>query len=362
MRFPRRAFLATLALPAWAQTKAAPPAAGSEWGRYQDPSTEFDVLRLTSPDYESRLVSSPARPIDKRSRTLLYATNRSGSWQPWTVDLSNGRPKPLATVEDFNPASLTLSADDRQAFFQSGQSLSAIALSTPAPKDLAELRQGFQLSGPLAPTEDGTSLFFTETNGSTSEIRRLRLPKGVPETVVEHPAGILDATPNPKRATILWRTPQGELWLSAFDGAGKRQVETAPGRVLQAHWSPDGQSILYLFESADSTQLNAIREQGLDSRADSLISKTSQFGAFQRNSNATVFLGASRGKASPNVLLLLRATRREFTLCEHKASVPAGLPLAFSPNSQRVVFQSDRHGKPCLYLMNVEKLIEKTDS
>jgi oligogalacturonide lyase len=362
MRFPRRAFLASLAYPAWAQSKAAPPAPGSEWGRYADPSTEFEVLRLTSPDYDSRLPVQPARAIDKRSRTLLYATNRTGSWQPWTIDLTNGRPKPLSAVDNLDPASLTLSSDDRQAFYATGSTLSAAPLANPGGRELAQLREGFHLSGPLAPSDDGTSLFFTETNGDTYELRRLRLPKGVPETVVEHAPGILDATPNPKRATIFWRTPAGELWLAAFDGSGKRQVETAPGRVLQAHWSPDGQSILYLFESADSTQLNAIREQGLDSRADSLIAKTSQFSAFQRNTNATVFLGASRGKASPNILILLRATRREFTLCEHKATNPAGLPLAFSPNSQRIVFQSDRHGRPALYLMNVEKLIEKTDS
>jgi oligogalacturonide lyase len=362
MRFPRRAFLAALAYPAWAQPKAAPPVAGSEWGRYADPSTEFDVLRLTSPEYDSRLPATPARAIDKRSRTLLYATNRTGSWQPWTVDLSNGRPKPLTTVEDLSPGSLTLSPDDRQVFYAAGGSLSAMQLNAPGGRELAQLREGFQLSGPLAPSEDSTSLFFTETNGTTSEIRRLRLPKGVPETVVEHAAGVLDATPNPKRATIFWRTPAGELWLAAFDGTGKRQVETGPGRVLQAHWSPDGQSILYLFASADSTILNSIREQGLDSRADALIAKTSQFSSFQRNANASVFLGASRGKVSPNILILLRSTRREFTLCEHKASDPTGLPLVFSPNSQRVVFQSDRHGRPALYLMNVEKLIEKTDS
>lgn len=362
MRFPRRAFLAALAYPAWSQTKSTPQVPGSEWGRYADPSTEFDVFRLTSPEYDSLLPVTPARAIDRRSRALLYATNRTGSWQPWTIELGNGRPRQLGAVENFNPASLTLSSDDRLAYFTAGPSLSSLQLSAPGTRDLAQLRDGFQLSGPLAPSEDGTSLFFAETNGTTSELRRLRLPKGAPETVVEHAAGIVDATPNPKRATVFWRTPAGELWLCAFDGAGKRQVETAPGRVLQAHWSPDGQSILYLLEPADSTQLNNIREQGLDSRADTLLAKTSQFGSFQRNANATVFLGASRGKASPNVLVLLRATRREFTLCEHKASNPVGLPLAFSPNSQRVVFQSDRHGRPALYLMNVEKLIEKTDS
>jgi oligogalacturonide lyase len=32
----------------------------------------------------------------------------------------------------------------------------------------------------------------------------------------------------------------------------------------------------------------------------------------------------------------------------------------FSPSSQRVFFQSDRHGKPAIYSMSVEKLVEQT--
>ena len=34
----------------------------------------------------------------------------------------------------------------------------------------------------------------------------------------------------------------------------------------------------------------------------------------------------------------------------------------FSPDSQRVYFQSDRHGKPAIYDMHIEKLVEKTET
>jgi oligogalacturonide lyase len=32
----------------------------------------------------------------------------------------------------------------------------------------------------------------------------------------------------------------------------------------------------------------------------------------------------------------------------------------FSPDSQNVYFRSDRHGKPAIYGMHLDKLIEKT--
>jgi oligogalacturonide lyase len=61
------------------------------------------------------------------------------------------------------------------------------------------------------------------------------------------------------------------------------------------------------------------------------------------------------------VLILLRITRRELTLCEHKASQPELTSPIFSPDSQKIYFQSDREGKPAIYCVHVEKLVEKTE-
>ncbi len=83
---------------------------------------------------------------------------------------------------------------------------------------------------------------------------------------------------------------------------------------------------------------------------------------FGRNGDASVFIGASGSKASPHVLLLLRVTRREFTLAEHRASDPAMVAPIFAPASQRIFFTSDRHGKPALYTMSVERFVEETET
>jgi oligogalacturonide lyase len=48
-------------------------------------------------------------------------------------------------------------------------------------------------------------------------------------------------------------------------------------------------------------------------------------------------------------------------MCEHKASNPEAVAPLFSPDSQRIYFQSDRHGKAAIYSMHVEKLVEKTE-
>jgi oligogalacturonide lyase len=119
--------------------------------------------------------------------------------------------------------------------------------------------------------------------------------------------------------------------------------------------------VLYLNIPSDSHKLRNIREFTPDTNEDKAVADTTQFAAFERNSDASVFVGASGSKASPYVLLLARAVKREFTLCEHRASDPAMVSPVFSPNSQQVFFTSDRDGHPAIYSMQVEKLVEKTE-
>jgi oligogalacturonide lyase len=48
-------------------------------------------------------------------------------------------------------------------------------------------------------------------------------------------------------------------------------------------------------------------------------------------------------------------------LCEHRSSDATAVRPVFSPDSQRVFYQSDRDGKPAIYAVNVQKLVEPTD-
>ena len=141
-----------------------------------------------------------------------------------------------------------------------------------------------------------------------------------------------------------------------------RPMRIVQGIVGPALWAADGRSFAYLMFPEDRTKLNQLREATPDSNEDKLIGNTSQFVNFARNADSSVFMGVSRSKASPFILLLLRVAHRELTLCEHKASNPADVIVHFSPNSQRLYYHSDRSGKSVVYSMQVEKFVEKTDS
>lgn len=362
-RISRRAFLvsgmAAAGLMAEGPKGASYPSA---WHRYSDQLTELEVYRLTEPSFSSTLPAYYNRAIAKNSGFLLYGCDRSGSAQAFRMDLKTGATKQLTEVEDLDASSLTLTPDNRQFCYFAGRSLFITMLATLREHELYKVPEGWERCAGMTVGPDGTHATFAERQGTGSRLRMVSLVQGPARTVVEAPFAMSDPIPRPMRAQVLYRQEDHGLWLVNSDGQQNRQLKPAAGRIGPANWAPDGKTVLYLNFPEDKTQLNAIRELTPDTNTDKLVAKTSQFAHFGFNRDTSVFVGASRNTGSPAMLLLLRVTRRELTLCEHRSSHPDTTTPMFSPDSQRIFFQSDWEGKPALYSMHVEKLVEKTDT
>ena len=74
-----------------------------------------------------------------------------------------------------------------------------------------------------------------------------------------------------------------------------------------------------------------------------------------------MFAGVSGSKASPYILLFVRAGHRELTLAEHKVSDIRRASITFSPNSQKLFYTTDREGKSAIYSMALERLVSDTE-
>jgi oligogalacturonide lyase len=358
----RRLFLATVcaAVPAFAQEKKGEsfPAASRH---YPDPTTDLDVIRLTDPAYSSTLPAYYNRAIARNSGSLLFCCDRAGSPQAFRIDLKTAQQRQLTDAADLDASSLSLTPDNRSFCYFAGRSLYISSLSTLHERELYQVPEGWERCAGLSVGPDGTHATFAEKKGVGSRLRMVPLAQGAPHTVVESPFAMSDPLPRPMRAQILYRQGDEALWLVNLDGQQNRKVKIAAGRNVGANWTMDGKTLLYLNLPDDKQQLNAIRELAPDTNTDKLVAKTSQFASFGFNRDSSVFVGASANVSSPTVLIMLRLTRRELTLCEHKASQPAMCAPQFSPDSQRIYFQSDRDGKPAIYCMHVEKLVEKTE-
>jgi oligogalacturonide lyase len=290
----------------------------------------------------------------------LFACDRPGAFQAFRLELKTGESRQLTDAAALDRSSLTLTSDERSFCYFDGASLRLTNLANLREREVYRTPEGFEPAGGLCLTEDDLYALFVEKRERTHRIQLLRLARGTATTVLEADEPLADPLPRPRRAGVLYRR-DGGLWLVNFDGRDNRRLKTAPGACGPAMWAADGRTVLYLNFPEDRTKLNNLREHTPDSNADVLIANTTQFVHFGRNADASVFIGASGSKASPHLLLLLRVTRREFTLAEHRANDPKIVAPIFSPSSQRIYFESDRHGKPAIYTMSVERLVEPTE-
>jgi oligogalacturonide lyase len=256
---------------------------------------------------------------------------------------------------------LTLAPEEREFAFLAGRSFYMGRLNGGHTREVYRLEEGFNFGTGFSLSDDGLVSALVEDKPGLSRLRLITMRTGAAATVVESTDPIFDPQPRPKRAALLYRKGD-ELWVVNYDGAQNRKLRIAPGGLATALWAADGRTIDYLSIPADPKQLNNIREFVPDTNEDQFVSSTSQFVAFNRNSDTSVLVGASGSKASPYMLLLVRSVKRELTLCQHRASDPRLVTSFFSPNSQRVVFQSDRDGKMAIYSIAVDRLVEATET
>jgi len=332
----------------------------SAWHRYSDPATEFDVVRLTDPAHSSWLPPYYNRIVARHGGFLLYASDDGGTMQAYRMDLHNGESRCLTAAEHLDPASVAMLEDERSACYCDGPALHHVHLGNPHSRPVYEIADGWERCPGLSVAGDGSALLGEARDGA-SRLRMIGLQKGGARTVAEARFVLSHPQPRPKRAQILYRQADEALWLVNFDGTQNRKLSLSPGRIGPARWSPDGHTVLYLNFPDDPKQLHAIRECTPDQNTDKLVARTSQFAHFGCNTNTSVFVGASQNRAAPYILILLRVTRRELSLCEHRASSAAMVAPIFSADSQQIFFESDRDGKPAIYRIRVSQLVAETE-
>ncbi len=330
--------------------KSKPLPKAGEFFRFADPTTETPVVRLTNPASASLLPASTNRFVSSKRRFLVFSSDRTGKAAPFQVDLRTGALSQIARADALLPRSLCLDAQERLLYFVDGSTLKEVTLSNKRVRTLQEDVSAF------AP---GSSL------SEFAVIRRgqLELLNGTDTPLAEGAAPPCVVRPGGQGCLFSREASDArEFWYVPFAAVDGRQPRLlAKGPISDPFWSPDGQSVLFLRDvPAGNFVLSEIHSVSLETGVEQRVTPTSQFAAFAPNGNGSMFVGASRSKAQPTVILLLRSVQRELTLCEHRASHPAAVSPVFSPDSRRVYFQSDHQGKSAIYSVNVELLVEPT--
>ncbi len=348
----RRAMLAALPLGLTASVNTSKKARTlprvGEFFRFLDPTTETPVVRLTNLSSNSFLPAATNRFVSVKDRFLVFSSDRMGKPTPFHLDLHTGILAMLAPTSELDPASLCLEERQRFLYLLDGGALKEIALANKRTRVVADGVSAFSMTG---------AAVFVVKQGRLEVLNAAEpLAENVSAWCLVRPGGAGCVFARNLAAA------EREYWYVERSGAiVKGPVLLARGPISNPFWSPDGRSLLFLRDvPGPQAVFSEIHEVLPEIREERRVDKTSQFAAFAPNSDASVFVGASRSKAQPTLILLLRSTQRELTLCEHRASHPASVSPVFAPDSRRVYFQSDHEGKSALYSVNVELLVEPT--
>jgi oligogalacturonide lyase len=325
--------------------------------KYTDALTEFPVERLTSPGHSAWLPDSHCRAAARRPAFLVYASDRAGAPQLFRLDHSTGASRQLTEAAALDRRFFTLAAGDRSLVYLDGPSLRVLAINSLKEREIYRVREGWRIVAGLAAPPAKAPVLIVEERDGVCELRAVSLERRKAETVL-HCAGMVDQAILAPGGKELCYVRDGSLRLASADGRWDRAAATAEGRIWQVFWRPDGEAVLYLLTREDGRR--EIRETGARGGADALVSAATRYAAFSPNADGSVFAGAIGSAAQPHMVLLLRSVRRELTICEHRSSRPKEAAPAFSPDSQRVYFQSDVAGRPAIFSVRLNGVLEQT--
>lgn len=327
---------------------------------FVDPATEYQVTRWTEDTADSHLPIDPNRALSAGDGQLLYASNRGGKWQPYLLDLKRGTSLQTGEARDLRPHSLAMLREGRDVVFLDGDALIRNDIRRGRTRELYRSPEGWRATGQLLLAQDDRNSAVMERRETVTRIVFVDPNTGKSRQVLQADGGELVPLGFHQRYGLLLLNSQHKPSLVGVPNAPVLP-DFPKGEVLQARWDRSGRVLMYLIRTQDKEfERYQLMEYNLEEATHRLIANTSKFATFSANQDGSVFVGASSSKAQPLLLLLLRVTRREFSLMEHQSSVPAAVNPFFSSDSQTLFFESDRLGKNCVFSVNVKGLVEKT--
>jgi oligogalacturonide lyase len=379
--------------------------------RYQDTHTGREIIRLTSPDELSHHPYFYNKIFTNDSHELIYAAQLEGERNLYRLNMTSGLALQLTEGSGVLDFSANLSQDDRFLYFCRDKSIVRLEMDslqeeviymTPSGWSAYD-NPGLSLDGQYLVTVEMDEAYKLESHGGWSvfeaqwaakprcRIVRIHIATRRSHVVHEEHAWLGHPQLRPgDNETIMYchegpaHKVDARIWL--VDAAGN-EVRCArpqqPGEMIShEYWLPDGSRAAYVYRIQEHQGMSSnevvdletympktenahLKEQIMMLDPDTLVEESvmecSPYCHFISNADYTFIAGDGQSAEQPYIYLADLANRSESILCAHHTSwksygttQDAHPHPAFTPDSSRIVFTSDRDGLPAIYMIELE--------
>ena len=371
---------------------------------YTDEESGREVRRITPVDCRSHHQYFYMNMWTEDSRRVVVSSNRvDGRYRHYLLDVESGQAVCLTDGEPLRPHFGELATDGRRFYYGTKQELHCLDLDDFS--DVVIYRQEAPWTGtPIyyGSTEDHSRFVLVEMHADDriqakqgwdvfeKQFRakpRCRLVEldsatGVWRVIHEDKCGLGHPLYRPDGRTIMfchegpWNLVDSRLWFVDPDGSnvreGRKRDPERPAESENAEkwghefWLPDSSAAAYVYfpgEYGAETTLNYLDPDTLEERVVMPVTGYSHF-IVDRQMTRAVGDGVRQGHR--NIYTADLRTHAETLVCMHNSSMKpyvnerTGKPNTqeahphpcFSPDGKKIVFTSDRHGEPAVYVVD----------
>ncbi|GHV06319.1 oligogalacturonate lyase [Spirochaetia bacterium] len=371
---------------------------------FNDPLTGKKITKLSPngiichhPYFYNKMFTSDGR-------FLIYAQENSGSRNIYSLDLQDGSSKLIASSGDEPLADfgVTLSSDDKNLFYCRGNRIIRQNMKTGETAVLYTAPEGWDgYSNPsfssddryivtveiwkedVIPATGGWDTFepqwrknprcrivYIDTEKNTSHVvHEEKLWLGHPQIRPRHNGDISFCHEGP--ATRI----DARLWFIKADGTGMVCLHNQKRDEIITHefWLADGSKLAFVYRKFltgpdkdgryGDEVINvkqSIRYANADTVTEEFIMDCSVYCHSITSPDNTLLVGDGQKTAEPFIYLTDLKTKKETILCRHDTkwksygnNQDAHPHPAFTPDSKKIVFTSDRDGLPGIYLAEI---------
>jgi len=369
---------------------------------YEDELTGRQVKRLTPTDYWSHHQYFYFNMWTPDSRAVVISSNREdGVWRQYLVDVETGQAVCLNDLGRGRPNMAAVSRDGKTMLYSAGRELRRLSLTDLTEETLYTQPEPWTAWGVYysATADHGRAAMvemhkddripaktgwdaFGKQHAAKPRCRlvELDLASAASNVILEDECWLGHPNYRPNGKTIMfchegpWEMVDSRIWFIDPDGSNlregkRRDPNVPPGKGAERwgheYWLADSSRAAYEYYTSRQAKTTSINLLDPDTLQEEVLMEASRYAHFISNRDNTLIVGDGHPDQGGTIFVVDVAARKERAICRHGSSMKpyvdplSGAPntqivhphACFSPDSSKVVYSSDLHGSPAVYLV-----------